>query len=240
MGGTAARGTVRRFGPQAVARPFARAVVVEGTGVAALPVGAPQPAPDGVGFGDGIQQYLVDGHIGLTPVVRAYVDAAVLERRGGRLSCAARAGAEFLVVPQERLAPAQRRALEEIGLPVEESDPGPRPHPLVDLWVAAQVVERQRAACEREAGRGFLAARPGAWLFVDGGVAGLAGAPGAERAIGVVYRPETERISHYFQARLADQFDAVIHLDETHALEPLEPTSEWDSGELPETYPFGV
>jgi erythromycin esterase-like protein/predicted phosphoribosyltransferase len=61
-----------------------------------------------------------------------------------------------------------------------------------------------------------------------------------ERAIGVVYRPETERISHYFQARLADQFDAVIHLDETHALEPLERTSQWETGELPDTYPFGV
>jgi erythromycin esterase-like protein/predicted phosphoribosyltransferase len=61
-----------------------------------------------------------------------------------------------------------------------------------------------------------------------------------ERAIGVVYRPETERISHYFHARLADQFDAVIHLDETHALEPLERTSAWEAGELPETYPFGV
>jgi erythromycin esterase-like protein len=61
-----------------------------------------------------------------------------------------------------------------------------------------------------------------------------------ERAIGVVYRPETERISHYFRARLGGQFDAVIHLDETHALEPLERTSEWDRGELPETYPTGV
>jgi erythromycin esterase-like protein/predicted phosphoribosyltransferase len=61
-----------------------------------------------------------------------------------------------------------------------------------------------------------------------------------ERAIGVVYRPETERISHYFHARLADQFDAVIHIDETHALEPLERASEWDTGELPETYPWGV
>jgi erythromycin esterase-like protein len=61
-----------------------------------------------------------------------------------------------------------------------------------------------------------------------------------ERAIGVVYRPETERISHYFHARLADQFDAVIHIDETHALEPLERTSEWQAGELPETYPWGV
>jgi erythromycin esterase-like protein/predicted phosphoribosyltransferase len=61
-----------------------------------------------------------------------------------------------------------------------------------------------------------------------------------ERAIGVVYRPETERISHYFHARLADQFDAVIHIDETRALEPLERASEWDTGELPETYPWGV
>src|SRR2546423_6004748 len=61
-----------------------------------------------------------------------------------------------------------------------------------------------------------------------------------ERAIGVIYRPETERMSHYFQARLADQFDAVLHFDETRALEPLERTSEWDTGELPETYPFRV
>jgi erythromycin esterase-like protein len=61
-----------------------------------------------------------------------------------------------------------------------------------------------------------------------------------ERAIGVVYRPETERISHYFHARLADQFDALIHLDETRAVEPLVRNSEWETGELPETYPFGV
>jgi erythromycin esterase-like protein len=61
-----------------------------------------------------------------------------------------------------------------------------------------------------------------------------------ERAIGVIYRPETERLSHYFEARLADQFDAVIHIDETRALEPLERTSEWEAGELPDTYPFAV
>jgi erythromycin esterase-like protein len=61
-----------------------------------------------------------------------------------------------------------------------------------------------------------------------------------ERAIGVVYRPVTERISHYFHARLADQFDAVIHIDETTAVEPLERTSEWVAGELPETFPTGV
>jgi erythromycin esterase-like protein len=61
-----------------------------------------------------------------------------------------------------------------------------------------------------------------------------------ERAIGVIYSPETERISHYFHVRLADQFDAVIHMDHTRAVEPLERTAQWEEGELPETYPFAV
>jgi erythromycin esterase-like protein len=60
-----------------------------------------------------------------------------------------------------------------------------------------------------------------------------------ERAIGVIYRPDTERLSHYFRARLADQFDAVIHIDRTHALEPLEPWSI-DEADLPETYPTAL
>ena len=61
-----------------------------------------------------------------------------------------------------------------------------------------------------------------------------------ERAIGVIYLPESERISHYFEARLANQFDAIIHLDQTRAVEPLERTSQWEAGELPETFPFAV
>ncbi len=61
-----------------------------------------------------------------------------------------------------------------------------------------------------------------------------------ERAIGVIYLPERERESHYFYAQLAEQFDAVIHIDTTHALEPLDKTSVWQEGELPETYPFGL
>jgi erythromycin esterase-like protein len=65
--------------------------------------------------------------------------------------------------------------------------------------------------------------------------------PRLERAIGVVYRPESERLSHYFHARLAEQFDAVLHFDETRAVEPLEPTTEWHAGEPAEdTYPFGL
>jgi erythromycin esterase-like protein len=64
--------------------------------------------------------------------------------------------------------------------------------------------------------------------------------PKLERAIGVIYVPQTERVSHYFQARLADQFDAVIHIDETTALEPLERNQHWEMGEPPETYPSGL
>ena len=60
-----------------------------------------------------------------------------------------------------------------------------------------------------------------------------------ERAIGVIYRPESERVSHYFRARLPQQFDAVLHIDRTTALEPLE---RWavEEADLPETYPSGV
>jgi erythromycin esterase-like protein len=61
-----------------------------------------------------------------------------------------------------------------------------------------------------------------------------------ERAIGVIYRPDTERVSHYFEARLPEQFDALIHFDHTQAVQPLDRTPGWDSGESPETYPTGL
>lgn len=58
-----------------------------------------------------------------------------------------------------------------------------------------------------------------------------------ERAIGVIYRPESERASHYFKARLADQFDEYIWFDETHAISPI--GSKKLAG-MPLTYPFGL
>jgi len=62
-----------------------------------------------------------------------------------------------------------------------------------------------------------------------------------ERAIGVVYLPHSERASHYFYTQLAEQFDIVIHYDTTHAVIPLERSTEWEKGEdVPETFPFGV
>ena len=64
------------------------------------------------------------------------------------------------------------------------------------------------------------------------------GIPRLERAIGVVYRPDTEFLSHYFRAVLSEQFDALVWFEETHAITPL------GSGDIPkaapETYPFGL
>ncbi|CAG8441537.1 9622_t:CDS:10 [Funneliformis caledonium] len=67
-----------------------------------------------------------------------------------------------------------------------------------------------------------------------------------ERAIGVIYRPDTELRSHYFNAKISLQFDAVIHIDTTSALKPLPDKTEDEidrtnikEEEMPETYPTG-
>jgi len=61
--------------------------------------------------------------------------------------------------------------------------------------------------------------------------------PRLERAIGVVYRPDTEFLSHYFKAVLAEQFDAFVWFEETSAVAPLGPEH---ANAMPETYPFGL
>jgi len=61
--------------------------------------------------------------------------------------------------------------------------------------------------------------------------------PKLERAIGVIYRPETERQSHYYTASLSQQFDAVIHIDTTNAINPLDIREEIE--EEPDTFPSG-
>lgn len=77
-------------------------------------------------------------------------------------------------------------------------------------------------------------------IMNQGRVAEVLEQPRLARAIGVIYRPETERQSHYFRCRMAEQFDVMLHYDETRAVEPLEPTPLWHRGELPETYPHGL
>jgi erythromycin esterase-like protein len=79
------------------------------------------------------------------------------------------------------------------------------------------------------------------WLdLADPALASLLAERRLQRAIGVIYLPHSERMSHYFHARLPVQFDAMLHIDATRALEPLVPEPEWEVGEPAETYPSGL
>jgi erythromycin esterase-like protein len=69
-----------------------------------------------------------------------------------------------------------------------------------------------------------------------GGLRDALAGPRLERAIGVVYRPETELLSHYFEAVLPEQFDAFVWFEETQAVTPLAARSAKGAAE---TYPFG-
>jgi erythromycin esterase-like protein len=109
-------------------------------------------------------------------------------------------------------------------------------------WDAPVEKKKVRPALPESYEALFHAAHPRDFLMVFKGAANLGGLlePRLERAIGVIYRPDTERASHYFHASITGQFDAVIHMDRTHAVKPLERTTEWDSDTVPETYPFSV
>ena len=77
-------------------------------------------------------------------------------------------------------------------------------------------------------------------LRTDLDLASALAMPRLERAIGVLYLPDSERASHYFHARLPAQFDFVVHIDETRAVEPLERNALWEAGEVAETFPSGL
>ena len=102
-------------------------------------------------------------------------------------------------------------------------------------WVRPALPDSVEELCHEAGEKGFLVS-----FRVASRSAELLRSARLERAIGVIYRPETERQNHYFRARVSDQFDAVIHIDETRAVEPLERTAGWERGEVPETYPFSV
>jgi len=110
-------------------------------------------------------------------------------------------------------------------------------------WGAAAERKRVRLALPASFESLFHQANIPAFLLTlprNSRISGGLGTPMLERAIGVIYRPESELASHYFHARLSDQFDAVIHFDHTRAVEPLEPGMEWTMGEPAETFPSGV
>jgi len=109
-------------------------------------------------------------------------------------------------------------------------------------WDAAMEVKRVRPAHERSYERLFhLSEQPGLLLPLrgqnDSALFDALAQQRLERAIGVIYRPETELASHYFEAQLTRQFDEYIWIDESSAVIPLD--SEEITG-VPDTYPFGL
>jgi erythromycin esterase-like protein len=79
--------------------------------------------------------------------------------------------------------------------------------------------------------------RHGFLVPLDGEVPLAMDRPRLQRAIGVVYRPESERWSHYTPADLPRQFDALVHLEETTAVTPLERSCNWHMGEPAAAFP---
>ncbi len=141
----------------------------------AIDVGDATPAPSSVAFLDGIQRYAVEGHLGIIPLVRGYVAAAVLRREEQTLKAAASQNEEFLVVPVSRLTPAQHAELTELPLPLYDCTDGERSHPILDVQLAAAVVERRREQLERRLAIDHLAGGCDEWLVVDGSIGDLVG-----------------------------------------------------------------
>jgi hypothetical protein len=189
-GGTLGRGRVRDAAPRPVAHPFGESRPVE-RGPARASAVAAAPAPDGVAYLASIQRYVVDGHVGLIPVVRAWVAAAVFARHAGGLEHVTGASEEMLVVPSGRADPRLDAAVAAAALPVVWFDGSQGAHPLVDRWAAVRAIEERRAASARLVAERALAARDGAPLVVEGPIAPYAGLPGGAHAVGVVERHET-------------------------------------------------
>ena len=61
-----------------------------------------------------------------------------------------------------------------------------------------------------------------------------------QRAIGVVYRPQSERQSHYYESVQGEQFDAYLWFTRTSPITPLDGPIAGDQGQEAETFPFGV
>jgi hypothetical protein len=186
-------GTQHTYPAAPVVDPFASAELIESPAVQSVHVGEPTPL-DQAAFLDGIQRYAVEGWIGLVPIVRAYVAAAVLRRESGGLRAAALSEEEFLVAPLSRLGVGQRGSLRDAGLTVHDCDiADERSHPVLDVQRLAALVERRREEAERAVARCFLEGEPVAWLVVDGPITGFGDLfSEAPRLVGLIKSHQTQ------------------------------------------------
>lgn len=192
-GGVVGAGTPLTHAAPPIPSPFGSAEPVEHDRLRAIPVGPAEAAPAGIAFLDGIQRYAVEGRFGLVPVVRGYVAAAVLRREAGALRAARHGTEEFLAVPLGRLTGEQRTALDAVGVDVDDVEAAERSHPILDVQLAAKVVERRRERLERRLALGYLDDPRAGWLVVDGALGGLADAlEPAPRLLGLIKSHETQ------------------------------------------------
>lgn len=195
-GGTVAESAVHTHVPQPVRNPFASAVAVEHDPIRSIELGEPTRPPAAVAFLDGIQRYGAVGWIGLTPIVRGYVAAAVLTRRkGDALACSALAEEEFIVVPIQRLPDRARHELEALSLTLYDSPDSEVPHPVLDVQLAAQVVERRREVVESRAVTQYLAKAPGGWLVVDGSIGAYKAQTDHAHLLGLIKTHDTQYLT---------------------------------------------
>ena len=172
--------------------PFGSAEPVESDEIRAVDVrGAGAPTPDAA-FADGIQRYVVEGRIGMTPIVRAHVSAAVLQRRDRALSPAAHQSEEFIVASLDRLPPDTVDGLYETGLAVHDAGVSDREHPILDVQLAVRQIEWRRRAVEIAAVSAYRRRFPEEWVFIDGSLRGFGEAIRRSNALGVIKSHETQ------------------------------------------------
>ena len=129
-----------------------------------------------------------------------------------------------------------QQAVEELGLEVDPEQ--------LDDWDGETAIMRVRPVLTESHEALFRAHAPACSLTdlrpqASPALRTALAQPRLERAIGVIYRPETERRSHYFEAVLPEQFDAFVWFAETRAVTPL-PGPETSGGKAAETFPFGL
>ncbi len=192
-GGTVGIGAPLTHVPPPISAPFGSATYVEEHGIRAIDVGAPADPPSEAAYLDGVQRYAVEGRLGLVPIVRGYVAAAVMRREGDMLRVAHSMSEEFIVASLERLTSDQRAALEDVGLPLYGCAERERSHPVLDVQLAAVVVQERRERAERRLALERMAAAPHGWLVVDGAITELA--PTLDRpanVLGLIKSHETQ------------------------------------------------
>jgi hypothetical protein len=190
--GTLGAGTdIGRAGPP-IAIPFGTATSVEGSVVQSVVVPEPHVAVADAAFADGIQRMTIEGWVGVVPVVRAFVSAAVLWREGRALEPVHYEAEEFLVTSVESLPSAVLGQLHDLEIPLLDSGRPERAHPMMDLRRAAEIVEQRRRGLEHRVVLQFRRDHPNDWIVVDGGLRGYTSMPGRMRFLGVIKSHETQ------------------------------------------------